>query len=122
MKQVQEGTGSTVVEILKDSVYKRVFIKAMEDIVAYYAYLAYFKGQHNADFVEVLVKIYDQMVSKISRLLPIATQSPLCKKYRQIVQSQFEDGKMPLTIKMLSDIEKPMNYFTQIQKFQRGLA
>jgi hypothetical protein len=44
MKQVQEGTGSTVVEILKDSVYKRVFIKAMEDIVAYYAYLAYFKG------------------------------------------------------------------------------
>ena len=30
--------------MLKDTVYKGVFIKSMEDIIAYYAYQAYFKG------------------------------------------------------------------------------
>ena len=84
-RQVYQGTGKQIVEMLKDTVYKGVFIKAMEDIVAYYAYQAYIKGQQASELIEVYVKIYDQMVSQISRLLPIATQSPLCKKYRQIV-------------------------------------
>ena len=45
--------------MLKDSVYKGVFIKAMEDIVACYAYQAYFKGQQTSELIEVYVKIYD---------------------------------------------------------------
>ncbi len=36
--QVSQCTGFTVVEMLKDNVYKRVFVKTMEEIIALYAF------------------------------------------------------------------------------------
>lgn len=44
INQMQQGTAASLDEMLKDPVYKGVFIKAIEDIIAYYAYLAYIKG------------------------------------------------------------------------------
>jgi hypothetical protein len=72
VKVVEEGSGQSIVEMVKDKGYKEVLVKAIEEIIAYYAFQTYLNAKKVAsDRNEAMMKVYEQLVSSLSRQLPV---------------------------------------------------